>query len=291
MSQLVAPGLETMSAELMQPLWHPAHPEPIVFHCWRGGLRSRSVVHFLRTIGCERATLLEGGWKAYRTHLSSELDNWQAPPVYVLRGLTGVGKTLVLRAIEALQPGSTLDLEECAGHRSSLLGMVGLNPTTQKLFDTRLGARLRQLAGAPYLVMEGESRKVGSRIIAERVWSALSNGVNLELHAPDEVRVRYLCTDYLATERGRMELPTQLDLVEARMTRKQDAEALVDMYARGAYEALVLELLERYYDPLYRHSEKGKHYAARIDTSDVQRAALQVLDFIAHHQRQAQQTS
>jgi hypothetical protein len=80
-------------------------------------------------------------------------------------------------------------------------------------------------------------------------------------------------------------------LVEARMTRKQDAEALVDMYARGAYEALVLELLERYYDPLYRHSEKGKHYAARIDTSDVQRAALQVLDFIAHHQRQAQQTS
>jgi hypothetical protein len=53
----------------------------------------------------------------------------------------------------------------------------------------------------------------------------------------------------------------------------------------------VLELLERYYDPLYRHSEKGKHYAARIDTSDVQRAAHQVLEFIAHHQRQAQQTS
>ena len=75
------------------------------------------------------------------------------------------------------------------------------------------------------------------------------------------------------------------------MTRKQDAEALVDMYARGAHAELVLELLERYYDPLYRHSEKGKHYAARIDTSDVQGAAQQVLDFIARHQRHLQQSS
>lgn len=81
MSRLVAPGLETLSAELMQPLWSPPHEEPIVFHCWRGGLRSRSVVHFLRSVGCARATLLDGGWKAYRAEVSSELDGWRAPPV------------------------------------------------------------------------------------------------------------------------------------------------------------------------------------------------------------------
>lgn len=283
MSRLVAPGLETLSAELMQPLWSPPHEEPIVFHCWRGGLRSRSVVHFLRSVGCARATLLDGGWKAYRAEVSSELDGWEAPPVVVLRGLTGVGKTLVLREVERLRPGCTLDLEACAGHRSSLLGMVGLAPVSQKLFETRLAERLRAVAGAPFLVFEGESRKVGSRIIPDRVWRALCEGRNLELVAPDATRVRFLLEDYLSSERARQELPAQLEQVEARMARPKDAEALVDLYARGAHEELVLELLERYYDPLYRHGEKGKLYAASIDTSDVARAAREVLAWIDQH--------
>jgi len=282
-SRLVAPGLETLSAELMQPSWSPPHSQPIVFHCWRGGLRSRSVVHFLRSVGCERATLLEGGWKAYRSEVSSELDGWIAPSIVVLRGLTGVGKTLVLREIERLRPGSTLDLEACAGHRSSLLGMVGLEPVSQKLFETRLAERLRAVAGAPFLVLEGASRKVGSRIVPEGVWRALCAGTNLELVAPDAARVGFLLADYLSSERARMELPAQLEQVEARMARPKDAEALVDMYARGAHEELVLELLERYYDPLYRHSEKGKLYAARIDTTDVARAARAVLAWIEGH--------
>lgn len=283
MSRLVAPGLETLSAELMQPRWVAPDESPIVFHCWRGGLRSRSVVHFLRAVGCTRATLLDGGWKSYRAHLSEELDSWSAPRAYVLRGLTGAGKTLVLREIERLRPGTILDLEACAGHRSSLLGMVGLAPVSQKLFETRIAARLRELRGAPFVVMEGESRKVGSRIVPATVWEALTGGTNLELAAPDAVRVRYLREDYLATERGRIELPAQLEQVEARMTRKQGAEALVDMYARGAYDELVQELLERYYDPLYRHSEKGKVYATRIDTSDAAQAARAALDWIEHH--------
>jgi tRNA 2-selenouridine synthase len=279
-SRLVAPGLETLSAELMQPLWSAPHARPIVFHCWRGGLRSRSVVHFLRSVGCERATLLEGGWKSYREEVSRELGAWTAPPVVVLRGLTGVGKTLVLREVERLRPGSTLDLEACAGHRSSLLGMVGLQPASQKLFETRLAERLRALSDAPFLVLEGESRKVGDRIIPEGLWRALSEGWNLELVAPDAVRVRLLLEDYLSSARARQELPARLEQVQSRMARPKDAESLVDLYARGAHEHLVLELLERYYDPLYRHSEKGKHYAARIDTSDVAGAARAVLAWI-----------
>jgi len=283
-SRLVAPGLETLSAELMQPAWTAPHPEPIVFHCWRGGLRSRSVVHFLRSVGCERATLLEGGWKAYRAVVSSELDGWTPPPIVVLRGLTGVGKTLVLREVERLRPGSTLDLEACAGHRSSLLGMVGLEPVSQKLFETRLAARLRAVAGAPFLVLEGESRKVGDRVVPQRVWRALDGGANLELVAPDATRVRFLLEDYLSSERARLELPARLEQVEARMARPKDAEALVDLYARGAHEELVLELLQRYYDPLYRHSEQARRYEARIDTTDVAGAARAVLAWIDDRQ-------
>ena len=166
---------------------------------------------------------------------------------------------------------------------ASKLGMVGLEPVSQKLFETRLAERLRAVAGAPFLVLEGESRKVGCRIVPQGVWRALCEGTNLELVAPDAARVEFLLADYLSSERARMELPAQLEQVEARMARPKDAEALVDMYARGAHEELVLELLERYYDPLYRHSEKGKLYAARIDTTDVARAARAVLAWIEGH--------
>jgi hypothetical protein len=68
------------------------------------------------------------------------------------------------------------------------------------------------------------------------------------------------------------------------MARPTDAEALVDLYARGAHEELVLELLQRYYDPLYRHSEQAKRYEARIDTADVAGAARAVLAWIDDRQ-------
>jgi tRNA 2-selenouridine synthase len=115
----------------------------LVLHCWRGGLRSSSLVVLLRELGWQDVFVLEGGYKSYRKRVLAELAAWSAPPAFVLRGSTGVGKTLVLREIEGLRPGLTLDLEGLAGHRSSILGMVGLEPCTQKVFDTRLAERLR----------------------------------------------------------------------------------------------------------------------------------------------------
>ena len=115
----------------------------VCVHCWRGGLRSRSVAAFLRGFGLE-AVVLQGGYKSYRREVIAELDGLELPRTFSLRGLTGVGKTLVLRELERQRPDWTLDLEGLAGHRSSILGMVGLEPCSQKAFDSRLlepGAR------------------------------------------------------------------------------------------------------------------------------------------------------
>ena len=113
----------------------------LVVHCWRGGMRSASLARLLRELGWSDVYILEGGYKSYRKQVLAELEGWQAPPSFVLRGSTGVGKTLVLRAIEQVRPGWTLDLELHAGHRSSILGMVGLEPCNQKTFDSRVAAR------------------------------------------------------------------------------------------------------------------------------------------------------
>ncbi len=248
----------------------------VVLHCWRGGLRSRSVVGLLRAMGLDRAVGLHGGYKAYRSLVIEELEQWSSRQTYVLRGLTGVGKTLVLREIERLRPGWTLDLEGCAGHRSSLLGMVGLNPVSQKEFESRVATCLRHRPVGP-LVLEGESRRVGDAVIPEQVWVALDGGGNVLLRADIPRRIEVLATDYLAQPKALPKLRDQLIKVEERMHGAPDLPGLLDA---GRIDELVKTLLTDYYDPLYLHSEVGRSYACEIDASDVSRAALDVVDWI-----------
>lgn len=256
----------------------------VVLHCWRGGLRSKSVVAFVRALGLERALALEDGYKGYRLGVRAELAGFVAPPTFVLRGLTGVGKTLVLRVLERLRPGWTLDLEECAGHRSSLLGMVGLEPVGQKRFESRIATRLRTqragCGGAGPLVLEGESRKVGDVVIPLSVWEALAGGTNFLLEASMETRIRVLAEDYLADPSTRGLLRDQLAVLEKRMGPVKYHRVLVDLLERDAIDELVELLLERYYDPLYRGSERGRDYDATIDTSDPERAARELVELI-----------
>ena len=270
-------GIEAMDERLRaRPAGVPP-PHPIVLCCWRGGLRSRSVVALLRALGFDDALALEGGTKAYRRHVRATLEEWEAPPAFVLRGLTGVGKTLVLRELERLRPGWTIDLEAAAGHRSSLLGAVGLEPATQKTFESRLAARLR--AGFPggCVVFEGESRKVGDAVVPHAVWAALQGGTNVELVAPPERRVDVLVADYLARPSDRGALRERLAAVEERTRPRQ---ALVELFDAGEDRRVAELLLDGYYDPLYRHSERGKRYATTIDATDPRAAAEEVAAWI-----------
>ncbi len=270
--ELTAGGFERMSSFLLAAEATPPPHDPVVFHCWRGGMRSRSVLHFVRELGLESATLLDGGYKSYRADVIQRLATFVPPPTFVLRGLTGVGKTLVLREIERLAPELVIDLEGLAGHRSSLLGMVGLEPCSQKMFESRFAERIRRPLG-PVLIVEGESRKVGDAIVPPRMWDALDSGTNLELVASVERRVDVLTSDYLATPRGRDELRRQLPQVEARMAKSHVGPGLVVLLDAGRTDELVRLLLEHYYDPLYRHGQKGKTFAERFDATDPRVAA------------------
>ncbi|HTF91097.1 MAG TPA: tRNA 2-selenouridine(34) synthase MnmH [Planctomycetota bacterium] len=253
--------------------------KPIVLHCWRGGLRSRSVTSFLRALGLDRAVALEGGYKGYREWVRDSLATWIAPPVYVLRGFTGVGKTLVLGELERLRRGWTIDLEALAGHRGSVLGMVGLEPCTQKTFESRVFARLSQ--GFPAAaVLEGEGRKVGNASLPPRLWAALDAGTNLELTASLDRRVEVLTRDYLERPENRPAIAAELPFLEQRLGKVKFDGVLTSMFAQGRDRELVLLLLERYYDPLYRQSEKGRVYAARFDAGDPSAAAAEIAHWI-----------
>lgn len=268
-------GIAKMEAELT-PVSVELLPEaPVILHCARGGLRSRSVVALMRILGLDRVLGLEGGYRAHRQSVMATLAAWTPPAkVIALRGLTGVGKTLVLREIERLRPGWTLDLEGHAGHRSSLLGMVGLKPVTQKAFDSGLAARADGGFPDDVVFIEGESRKVGNSIVPGPMWEALQRATNVDVTASIPRRVQVLSEDYLRDESALPLLRVQLVAVAERMEGQPDLAGMLD---RGEIGPLVEILLERYYDPLYKRSEGSKVYAMVVEAEDETIAARRLI--------------
>jgi hypothetical protein len=58
--------------------------------------------------------------------------------------------------------------------------------------------------------------------------------------------------------------------------RIQPEAPLVQWFDAGEERQLVGVLLDTYYDPLYRHSEKGKSYKHTLDATDPKAAAKKI---------------
>lgn len=71
----------------------------LIIHCWRGGMRSKAVVTFLEFAGIY-ASRLVGGYKEYRHYILEQLPKMLPGKAIVLHGLTGVGKTEVLKVLK-----------------------------------------------------------------------------------------------------------------------------------------------------------------------------------------------
>jgi len=240
-----------------------------VVHCWRGGMRSRSLVALLQSLGHENVVCLAGGYKGYRGWVRHQLSCLSPEtPLIVLRGPTGVGKTKILQQLEARTPGSTIDLEGCAGHRSSILGAVGLRPVSQKAFESSLVARLSMLGDPPWFV-EGESRKVGDVIVPTQLFAAMEGGDQVHITASQEHRCNTLAEDYLATPGHIAQLRERLPFLEKRLGAKWIGK-LQEWLDAGNWRQVAETLLEHYYDPLYGHTDSGREWSAQLNAEDSQ---------------------
>ena len=238
-----------------------AHPA-LALYCWRGGMRSRSVAALLQALGLP-VMLLEGGYKNYRTWVRAQLASQPIAPPIVLRGPTGVGKTAILAQLEKRRPRSTLCLESLASHRSSVLGAIGKVPVSQPRFDSLLLQRLQQLGSRTFYV-EGESRKVGDAVLPERLWLAMESGRQVLLQAKLGTRVENLIHDYLATEGAIEAICAHLPFLEGRIGKKWTGQ-LANWLRDGRAADVAKVLLERYYDPLYAHSDKCRNWCSTLE--------------------------
>ena len=240
-------------ARHIETLWldKPRDWKPLIY-CWRGGNRSGSMAHVLAKIGWP-AIQLDGGYKAYRAHVSSALEHPPQLKFQVICGTTGSGKSRLLEVLASIG-AQVLDLEQLAAHRGSVLGHLPTQPQpSQKKFETLVWDKLRRFDPSRPVFVESESKKVGNLRVPDAVMEQmrLSPCISLTLSRPN--RVRLLMEDYQHFTTDPTLLNTQLDcLVKLHGREKIDAwHALANT---GAMPQLVDELLVDHYDPAYLRS-------------------------------------
>ncbi|MFZ3323401.1 MAG: tRNA 2-selenouridine(34) synthase MnmH [Usitatibacter sp.] len=230
----------------------PRSWRPLVY-CWRGGGRSGALAHVLRQVGWD-AQRLEGGYKAFRRQVVSDLDHLPSRFRYrVICGATGSGKSRLLEAL-AGAGAQVLDLEVLAAHRGSVLGELPHAPQpSQKSFETSLWSALSGFDPERPVFVESESKKVGDLRVPDALITRMRDSECVRLEADTGTRVRLLMEDYAHFVRDPRALSAKLDLLR-NLHGAERIDGWKALAARGDWDALVADLLESHYDPAYRRS-------------------------------------
>jgi len=259
---LVAPKIPELIGQVEE-AWEAAGRGAIVVFCWRGGMRSKALTSFLQLAGLP-ARQLVGGHKAFRSLVRDFFERGEWGRLLVLRGLTGVGKTRLLKELAA-EGYPVLDLEDLAGHRGSAFGGLGLAAQpSQKQFEALLWDEMRKIPPDGYALSEGESRHIGRLILPLRVYEALQVETSLWIEASLDVRARVILEDYPARAALRDAFIPPIKALRQRLGAEV-VERFLELLAAEEWEALARELMLRYYDPLYGHTKPERRVVIAID--------------------------
>ncbi len=225
---------------------------PAVVFCWRGGMRSLALAQFLELAGVP-ARQIDRGHKGFRRHVLEFFEKAQWGRMVVLRGLTGVGKTRYLHEL-AGQGHRVIDLEGLANHRGSAFGNLGLpKQPSQKMFEALIWDELRQVDVDDYVIAEGESRHIGKVALPVELYRSLQVETSVWLNSSLPQRVRNILNDYPAIDSLKEDFVGPIKALKEKLGNNKVA-AYLDMLEDGSWTELVGDLMENYYDPLYRHT-------------------------------------
>lgn len=232
----------------------PAKYAPLVY-CWRGGMRSHSLAHILKSIGWQ-AKLIEGGYQNFRRFIIRDLERITLNPdlqLYTLAGLTGVGKTRLLHALKT-QGAQVLDLEGIANHKGSLLGANERAPQpAQKLFESSLWQQIRHFDTSKPVWTEAESNKIGQLHCPPPLWLKLNSSKVIDVTLSIKDRITILKQEYPHFSDDPQQLKNLLDRL-----RKLRGHKIVDAWQhlidQNQWSKFVEAILTEHYDPSYRPS-------------------------------------
>ncbi|MGK0187772.1 MAG: tRNA 2-selenouridine synthase [Verrucomicrobiales bacterium] len=244
-------------------------PYKTLIYCWRGGQRSKSLATVLGAVGWQ-TTLLAGGYKSYRAFVRSALQEIceKLCPI-ILAGLTGSGKTLILRRMQEIDACQILDLEGLANHRGSLLGnevrVDNARQPTQKGFESRLLEAIAKLDLSLPVFIESESKRIGSVNCPEALWQKMISAPVALASVPLKERARFLVEDYGHFIEDPDQLVEKLPVL-AKLHGNEQIEKWIAMAHDQAWLTLSESLLSVHYDPSYR---RCNNYSEPITTVDI----------------------
>ncbi len=264
MADVLRKGLEVAGAQ-----------KELLVHCWRGGMRSASMVWLFSLAGI-KCSLLEGGYKAYRAYILERLAS--AGNVVVLGGLTGSGKTEILKALSEIGE-QVIDLEGLANHRGSAFGAIGMPPQpTSEQFANILFREFSELDPERRIFVEDESLNIGSVFMPGEFYSVIRNSRVIAIMCDSENRMPRLLEEY-----GRMpteQLKNSIGRIRKRLGGENTDNALSAIENDNMQEAIKIVLA--YYDKSYSFglSKRDPESVTKInvDSRKVKETAKSVIE-------------
>ncbi len=232
--------------------------DKLVFFCAKGGMRSASLVALMVELGI-KAIKLKEGYKGYRAFINEQLPELNKKLKYiVIHGKTGTGKTQILEKLKNAGY-DVLDLEKAANHRGSLLGSVGLGKeNSQKQFESLIYESLKK-AKSSWIFVEGESKRIGNSIIPQYIFESMVQGTHLLVEAPLALRASILIEEYTQNPNFQDEIISAIESMTKYIGEKQ-GKKYSDLVRLGDFQGAAMELMVKYYDPMYSKEFNNYHF-------------------------------
>ena len=222
---------------------------PIIVHCWRGGMRSGAVAWLLETAGLPVVKLI-GGYKAYRGWAREDFGSISC--LRVVGGMTGVGKTKVLHALQGIG-AQVLDLEGIAAHLGSAFGNLERIPQpTSEQFANDCHHGLKGFDWNLPIWTENESRAIGTVHLPQECVDSMRSSPVWTLERTQEERLDVLCEVYGSASTHL--LVAAFERIREKLGGLRCQEAIAALENDDLRTAAAIGLI--YYDKLYDHTQQ-----------------------------------
>ncbi|MFT7139197.1 MAG: tRNA 2-selenouridine synthase [Sulfitobacter sp.] len=262
-----------------------SNPDALLY-CFRGGKRSEITQKWLKDSGIE-IERIPGGYKALRQYLLAVFDS--LPPITIISGKTGVGKTDLLKLFT-----NAVDLEGLANHRGSAFGRTRTEQPAQIDFENSLAIEILKRSGP--IALEDESRLIGRVNLPPPLQEAMRCAPILLLEDTLFNRVRRILNEYVIDQLAEMSSPgapfqleveflSSLKAIQKRLggdRYEQTRQLMVAGFTAhrqgdpSAHEPWIEILLTQYYDPMYEYQLSKKQDRVKLSV-DWQQLPLETL--------------